>query len=276
MEEHGAIEFGLSTNVHLIFSAVVVVIFVIFAYLATRKKEDVPSGMQNFGEAVVEFLLSRIEPEFGSKLVPIVLPFLGAFFLYILASNWLGLIPFFLPPTSDLSTTAALAAISILGIQIVNVQINRSRAVKQWVNPHPELTAVEKKEPFKGLKGRLGNTFFAFLLLPLKPLESFMRTRVWLIMKHGFKISLLALLLVPLRIIDNVARTLSLSLRLFGNIGGEHIVFEKVSEVVPIIFPVLLLLLGILVGLIQAAVFSLLSMYYLIEEANIHGHEKEH
>jgi len=224
--EKEAIGFGLPIKTYLIFSLMVTVILAVASFLATRRKgEEVPTGWQNFCEALVEFLAGQIEPEVGSKLLPLLLPWLGAFFLYILVANWLGLIPFFLPPTSDLSTTVALSVTAIVGIQIIGFRINGVwGTIKQWFKP------------------------------------------VWW----------LFILLIPLRIIDNLARVLSLSLRLFGNLAGEHLVFEQVSHVVPYVLPIILLLIGVLVGLIQAVVFTLLNLYYLIEETGLHGEEHSH
>lgn len=80
----------------------------------------------------------------------------------------------------------------------------------------------------------------------------------------------------PLKIIDNLARVLSLSLRLFGNITGEHIVAHIVGLIIPLFFPVILSMLGLLVGGIQAVVFTMLAMKYLAEEVGAeHLREQE-
>jgi F-type H+-transporting ATPase subunit a len=224
MEEEG-IKFGLSVFSHIGFSLITLGLLsafsiVVYLKISKKKNNDVPSGLQNAAEAVVEILVNQIEPEVGEKWVSLVLPFVGSFFLYILVANWIGLIPFALSSTADLSTTLALSVVSIVGIQFINVRANGvAGAVKEWFKP------------------------------------------VWWMF----------ILLIPLRIIDNMARMLSLSLRLFGNIGGEHLVFEQVTHVVPYVLPIILLLLGVLVGLIQAAVFSLLNLFYLIEEVGLHG-----
>ncbi len=221
MEEHGGVSLGLPVHIHIIFSVATTVILAVFTFFAARRKKTlVPSGIQNMAEAVVELLIGQIEPQMGHNLFLIVLPWLGSFFLYILTANWLGLFPFCFPATSDLSTTAALAATAIIGIQVINLKVN-------------------------GLKGTLKEW--------LKP--------VWW----------LFILLVPLRIIDNLARMLSLALRLFGNLAGEHLVFEQVCATVPYILPAVLLLIGVLVGIVQSAVFTLLNLFYLVEETGQHS-----
>lgn len=88
--------------------------------------------------------------------------------------------------------------------------------------------------------------------------KQYLRPVVWLF-----------ILLIPLAIIDNLARVLSLTLRLFGNIAGEHLVFERLSEHVPYFLPMILLLLGLLVGLIQALVFTILNLFYIVEDLGL-------
>lgn len=218
-----SIKFGLPVYYHIIFSLAVTAVVLLIAYIAGRKATSgVPSGAQNFGEAIVGFLVDQVEPEVGKKLTPIILPWLGALFIYILVANWLGLLPFSRTPTADISTTAGLAVVAVIGVVVLNIKVN-------------------------GLKGA-GKQY-------LKPI-------VWFF-----------ILLVPIAIIDNFARMLSLCLRLFGNIAGEHMVFEQLSTRVPYFLPMILLLLGVLVGLIQAVVFTILNLFYIVEDLGLHDEE---
>lgn len=97
---------------------------------------------------------------------------------------------------------------------------------------------------------------------PKRATKQYLKPVVWLF-----------LLLIPLAIIDNVARMLSLGLRLFGNIAAEHLVFEKLSTHVPYFLPMILLLLGLLVGLIQAIVFTILNLFYIVEDLGLQEEE---
>jgi F-type H+-transporting ATPase subunit a len=78
-------------------------------------------------------------------------------------------------------------------------------------------------------------------------------------------------LMLPLEIISHLARVISLSLRLFGNIFGDHMVFATFLALVPLLVPVVFLGLGMFVAFIQAFVFMLLSTIYIggaLEEAH--------
>jgi F-type H+-transporting ATPase subunit a len=70
-------------------------------------------------------------------------------------------------------------------------------------------------------------------------------------------------LMVPLEIISHLARPLSLAMRLFGNIMGDHLVFGVVVSLVPFLVPIPVLALGLFVALVQTAVFVLLSTVYI-------------
>ncbi|MBW2059760.1 MAG: F0F1 ATP synthase subunit A [Deltaproteobacteria bacterium] len=72
----------------------------------------------------------------------------------------------------------------------------------------------------------------------------------------------LAPLMIPIEIIGHLARPLSLSLRLFGNIMGDHTVFLIFFGLMPFLIPIVVMVLGIFVGIVQTLVFVLLSMAY--------------
>lgn len=81
----------------------------------------------------------------------------------------------------------------------------------------------------------------------------------------------LAPLMLPIEIISHLARPLSLSLRLMGNMAADHKVLFTFTFLVPLIVPVPFLLLGLLVCVVQTLVWSLLSMVY-ISMATAHDH----
>jgi len=70
-------------------------------------------------------------------------------------------------------------------------------------------------------------------------------------------------LMMPIEIISHLSRPLSLSVRLFGNIQGGHIVVAVIFVLVPLLIPLPILILKILISVIQTLVFMLLSMMYI-------------
>ncbi|MBI3799768.1 MAG: F0F1 ATP synthase subunit A [Deltaproteobacteria bacterium] len=81
----------------------------------------------------------------------------------------------------------------------------------------------------------------------------------------------LGVLMVPLELIDNLVRPFSLALRLFGNMTGDHVVLEIFTDLTKVIIPVVFYMLGAFVSLVQAFVFTLLSMVYVSLAVAGHG-----
>lgn len=213
---------------NIIYSWLVIAFLGFLTYRGTRKVNVIPNKLQNFVEMVVagldNFLVGVLGKE-GRKHVP----FLGTLFLYILCMNLIGLVPGMKSPSSSLNTTAALAIIVFLYVQYLGV---RNLGVWGYLdhfagNPR-DITTI--------------------LLVPI---------------------------MFPIHIIGELARPLTLALRLFGNITGKEILIAAfvilgISIVnlpeVPIGIPlqVPFLFLAILLSLIQALVFTLLSTAYII------------
>jgi len=83
----------------------------------------------------------------------------------------------------------------------------------------------------------------------------------------------LMIILFPIEIISNLARILSLSMRLFGNIYGEEQVSGVISSLMQWVVPVLLMPLALLTYVLQTFIFIVLSMVYLGE---VSGHSEDH
>ncbi len=86
----------------------------------------------------------------------------------------------------------------------------------------------------------------------------------------------LAFLMLPLELIDNFVRPVSLALRLFGNMTGDHLVLEIFTGLTKVGVPVVFYMLGAFVSLIQAFVFTILSVIYLSLALAEHEHGEAH
>ena len=82
--------------------------------------------------------------------------------------------------------------------------------------------------------------------------------------------------MVPLELIDNFVRPLSLALRLFGNMNGDHLVLGIFTDMTYVLVPVAFYALGLLVCIIQAFVFTLLSIVYVSLALPHEHHHAEH
>jgi F-type H+-transporting ATPase subunit a len=107
----------------------------------------------------------------------------------------------------------------------------------------------------------------------------FVITHIVGVKEHGFHylkhfvgpVWWLAPIIVPIEIIGHLARPISLTLRLFGNMFGKEVVLIIFMTLVPFLLPVPMMLLGVLICFIQTFVFTLLAMIYIagsLEEAH--------
>ena len=84
-------------------------------------------------------------------------------------------------------------------------------------------------------------------------------------------------LMLPLEIVDNLLRPFTLNLRLLMNMFADHLVLDIFTDLTKLIVPIVFYLLGTIVVLIQAFVFTVLSMVYVSLATAGHGdHDEEH
>lgn len=199
------------------------IILLVFAVAVRLSLKVVPTGVQNFAETLVEFLLDLAEASIG-HMGRYFFPLIATLFLYILTCNFLGLIPGFEAPTSDLNMTASLAIPVFLATHFYGIKIHKLSYIKHFVGPMRSIVA-----------------------LPLMVLMFF------------------------IEVIGHIARPLTLSVRLFGNMIAKHKIIMILVFLAPVIVPSAILGLGVLVSVIQAYVFVLLTVLYLagaVEEAH--------
>lgn len=84
----------------------------------------------------------------------------------------------------------------------------------------------------------------------------------------------MAILIFPLELISHMVRPVSLALRLQGNMMGDHLVLSIFTDLAPAFVPMIFLLLGMLVCVIQAYVFTVLSMVYIAMAVEHHDHDE--
>jgi len=179
----------------------------------------VPKGVQNFMEVMVESLLKLAEDNIGHHWGKYFFPLIGTLGLYILVCNFMGLIPGFTAPTSNINTTASMAVPVFLATHYYGIKVHGVKYIKHFLGP----------------------------------------------------IMWLAPMMFIIEFIGHLVRPVTLSVRLFGNMIAKHMLLFALGLLVPLIVPVAILGLGVLVSLIQAFVFVLLTSLYLagsVEEAH--------
>jgi F-type H+-transporting ATPase subunit a len=204
---------------HVIYSWFAILLLIIFAVLATRKIDMVPTKAQNFFEILIsgmeEFMVD-ITGEEGRWFFPII----ATIFMYIAVCNLMGLIPGFFPPTASINTTVSCAIPVFIFTHFIGIKYHGIKYIKHFLGP-------------------------VWWLIPI---------------------------ILPIEIIGHLARVLSLSFRLFGNITGHELVLAILFMLAGAFFaPLPIMAMGIFVAFVQAFVFFLLSIMYFsgaMEEAH--------
>lgn len=196
-------------NATLLWTWVIMLLLVIASRLITRNlKSDIKiSHWQCVLEMIVTGIRQQMK-EIGLKEPEKYIGFLGTLFLFIAASNLCIIFPFYEPPTSSLSTTAALALCVFVAV------------------------------PFYGI---MEGGLLAYLKTYLEP----------------------TFVMLPFNIISEISRTMALAIRLFGNIMSGGVIISILLSVTPLFFPIIMNALGLLTGMVQAYIFSVLATVYI-------------
>lgn len=233
---------------HTFFAIVAALLVLLFAVKAraalTMAKDPVipvaELGTRNIAELLVQLIVSQSDSIIGKEGRKYV-PYFGSFFIFILFSNLLGLLPGFGSPTANLNTTIGLALCSFAGYNIIGARQQGVAYLKHFFGPMTSL-------PARSLIGKIA-------LLPVLVVSV-----LFFFILEGF---------------SHVFRPVSLSLRLFGNMMGDHQVIEAFIGLTKLVVPVAFYAMGTLVSVIQAFVFTLLSMIY-VALAISHGPDEGH
>ncbi|MEZ5337662.1 MAG: F0F1 ATP synthase subunit A [bacterium] len=230
----------------IIFGFVVVIALCAFFIGASRQlkvraeKGQKLNGKAMFTEIVYTFLEDFFAGIVGRDSVRKHLPLIGTLFIYILCCNTFGLLWLGKAPTANLSFNLAMAAIVFLYVH--GTAIMKSPA--GWLAHFPG--SLPSPKEMGGL---------AYVLAPI-----------------------LAVLFTVIHIMELFIQPASLALRLYGNVLGKDVLLGVFGGLIPY-FPTHapFLFLGLLLGAIQALIFSLLSsVYILMWEPHEHHHDDHH
>jgi F-type H+-transporting ATPase subunit a len=228
----------------------------LFARVATRQLRDIPEGAQNFWEWLVESLRDFLEGIIGAHLVKKTFWFFATIFIFILFANYFGLIP---------------------GVGTIG-----------W--GHRGEHGFQVTEPFlRGANADLNMTLAMAIIF-------FICWTVWALQENGFggfvlhlfgpkgdttgflKILMIGVFILVglLEVVSILFRPVSLSFRLYGNIFAGENMLESMAVLVPWLgwlIPIPFYFLEVLVGLVQALVFMLLTAVFTLL---ICMHDEEH
>ncbi|MBP9694813.1 MAG: F0F1 ATP synthase subunit A [Candidatus Magasanikbacteria bacterium] len=226
------------------------IIFFVFGMVLRKKVHVRPSRLQNSCEYFLESLFHYLDQVTGSRESTIkFFPVVGTVFFFILLSNWLGLLPgtgsitvdhapLFRPANTDLNLTVAMALVSVISSHIFAFA---TIGFFSHANKFVQLGTIVKS-------------------LKKGPVAIFQ--------------ALVEFMVGIIEIVGEMAKVMSLSLRLFGNIFAGEVLISVIGSLVSLLVPTPFMILEVLVGLIQASVFAILTTVYLtVATSEPHGSE---
>jgi len=179
------------------------------AKLVTRKLStgQTRGRWQNLLEIIVTAIQKQIG-DAGLRQPEKYIAFLGTLFLFVALASLCTIIPGYEPPTSSLSTTAALALCVFVAVPLFGIED-------------------------QGLRGYL---------------KSYIEPTI---------------IMLPFNIISELSRTLALAVRLFGNMMSGAMIIAILLTITPFLFPIVMTALGLLTGMVQAYIFTILAAVYI-------------
>lgn len=227
-------------------------IFVVIGLYLRKRITLQPGKLQNGFEFILESLFGFFDQVTGSRAKTLrFLPIVGSVFFFILLSNWLGLLPgtgsitynhFFIlrPANTDMNLTIVMALSAVVISHIYGlITVGFLTHINKFI--------------------QIGTLIKSFKHGPIAIFTAIIEIGVGLI-----------------EIVSEMAKVLSLSLRLFGNIFAGEVLLTVMSSLLAFLLPTPFMFLEILVGLIQAGVFSMLTLVYLTVLTTVPAHEEAH
>src|SRR3990167_3429689 len=240
----------------LLTSWLAVFIIIILSFVLRSKLRLIPGKIQSFFEIILEGALGMCDQVTSNRTLSIrIFPIAISVFFFILINNWLGLLPIggfgvleqgehglaFIPflrgGTADINTTIALAIMAVLGANLFGIfSIGLWKTFNKYVNlkVFGEIFTKIRQEPTIIIVAPI--TFFVGLI----------------------------------EIIGEFAKIASLSFRLFGNVFAGEVLLASMAAIFAYIIPIPFLFLEIMVGVIQALIFSILLVVYFTISATSH------
>jgi F-type H+-transporting ATPase subunit a len=216
---------------------IVMALILLLAFAATRRMKLIPGRLQNVVEWAYEFGLD-FAVGIGGERARRYYPIFAGFFILILFSNWSGLVP-------------PIGKIDQLRAPTSDMNVTIGLALTSF--------AIFQGEGFHqlGLRGYLGKFF---------PIGEF---------RHGLGPGLLAMYVGIIELFLEFVKPVTLAMRLFGNIYGGEVAIAVISALTLAIIPVALYGLETLLNVIQALIFSVLTLMFILIAIEGHG-EQEH
>lgn len=247
----------------LITAWIAVIVLIVLGIILRKKLSVIPGFFQTIFEVVIEQGLNLADMVTNNRRLSLkIFPIAIIVFLFVLINNWIGffpgvgsigfaqnhnghdvLVPLLRGGTADINTTLALGLVSVIGANIFGIVIlGFWNMFNKYINVRILASIPKKitKDP---------------MIVVTAPIHFFVGI---------------------FEIVGEIAKIASLSFRLFGNIFAGEVLLMSMSLLIAYFVPIPFLFLEVFVGLIQALIFSLLTIVYFAIASMDHEHDDEH
>ena len=234
--------FGLPLTNSIVTTWVISLLLIVCIRLLVGSPKLIPGKWQAVLESLVEGLRGLLEPIVGKKAFAMTFPLLIGLFVFILIHNWSGLLPgvgvfgfydatghlkyWMRPANADFNATLGMALVAMLAWLIISLRV-------------------------------AGPKFFVWELFGNKADKKETPSLIYLMLAPIF------MMVGVIEIISICFRPVSLSFRLFGNVFGGENLLTSMTSMVPYLVPIPFYFYEVLVGVIQALIFTLLVAIYI-------------
>lgn len=233
---------GIPITNTLLTEWVVMAILIVGGYFIGKNPKLIPGKVQAAFEWLFEFVLTFMEETLGSRDMALrFFPLISTIFLFILFCNWFDFIPFVGSVGFFIPTATGHEFIPLF--RAVNTDLNVTLAIATIAYLVIEITGI---------------VVLGFLKYGSKFVN--------------FKQGVLGFFMGLIEFVSNLARLISFSFRLFGNIFAGEVLIAVIISFIPYFLPVPIMVFETFVGLVQAAIFALLTLVFVkIAIAEPHG-----
>ena len=233
--------FGLPITNSILTTWVISIVLILAIRLSVGTPQLIPSKGQAVIESLIDGLRDLLVPIVGKKAFPLAFPLLIGLFLFIVIHNWSGLIPgvgvfghiehghftyWMRPASADLNATLGMALVSMIAWFVISLKV-------------------------------AGPKFFAWELFGNKADKKETPKLIYILLAPIF------FMVGIIEIVSIAFRPVSLSFRLFGNVFGGENLLTSMTGMAPYIVPIPFYFYEVLVGMVQALIFTLLVAIYI-------------
>lgn len=277
---------GFAVTNTLLASWLTMLVLVVFSFLATRRMQLMPnSRLQNLFEMIIEYFYNMVEDVVGREWARRFFPIVMTIFLFVVTSNWLGLTPLYGAFGVLEHPKHGEAGYPVEWVGSVGILQER----KTDLPPPQEATHGEEETTHEGEERYILAPFFRSAATDLNTTIALALVSVALTQYFGLRaqglgylkkffaiprslIGLIDTFVGLLELVSEIAKIISFSFRLFGNIFAGEVLLGVIAFLVPYIASLPFYGLELFVGLIQALIFMMLTVAFFKIAISGEGH----